>query len=79
MPVKVEGLLVAGRSFSSDAAANNMVNLIPHCIVMGQAAGTAAALSLHRGVSVRQVDYRELQESLAGQGVPLPQAAPVQS
>ncbi len=79
VPVKVEGLLVAGRSFSSDAAANNMVNLIPHCIVMGQAAGTAAALSLDRGASLRQVDYRELQESLAGQGVPLPQGVPVQS
>jgi hypothetical protein len=53
-------------------AANNMVNLIPHCIAMGQAAGTAAALALKNGVNVRRVNYKELQNSLAKQGVPLP-------
>ncbi|MEE8414380.1 MAG: FAD-dependent oxidoreductase [Dehalococcoidales bacterium] len=72
VPVKVDGLLVAGRSFSSDAAANNMVNLIPHCIVMGQAAGTAAALALQNNVNVREVNYKGLQKSLTDQGVPLP-------
>ena len=72
VPAKVEGLLVAGRSFSSDKAANNTVNLIPHCIAMGQAAGTAATLALKNGVSVRQVNYKELQNALTKQGVPLP-------
>lgn len=72
VPVKVENFLVAGRSFSSDTAANNMVNLIPHCIATGQAAGTAAALAVQRGVNVRSVDYNELQASLKKQGVPLP-------
>jgi hypothetical protein len=72
VPEKVEGLLVAGRSFSSDAVANNMLNLIPHCIAMGQAAGTAAALSLKNGVSLRNVDHKELQASLIKQNVPLP-------
>ena len=71
VPIKVEGLLVAGRSFSSDMEANNMVNLIPHCIAMGQAAGTAAALALKNGVNVRRVAYKELQVSLSKQGVPL--------
>jgi hypothetical protein len=69
VPIKVDGLLVAGRSFSSDTAANN---LIPHCIAMGQAAGTAAALALKNGTSVRRIDYRELRISLGKQGVPLP-------
>ncbi|MBN1190192.1 MAG: FAD-dependent oxidoreductase [Dehalococcoidales bacterium] len=72
VPVRVEGLLVAGRSFSSLVNANNMLNLIPHCIAMGQAAGTAAALALSRGTSLRKVDYRELQRRLKEQGVPLP-------
>lgn len=72
VPVKVDGLLVAGRSFSSDIHANNMVNLIPHCIAMGQAAGTAAALAVQHNISPRKVDYRELQRSLLKQGVPLP-------
>ncbi|HEY31868.1 MAG TPA: FAD-dependent oxidoreductase [Dehalococcoidia bacterium] len=72
VPVKVDGLLVAGRSFSSDMAANNMVNLIPHCIAMGQAAGTAAALAVKNDVNVRDVDIRALQDSLTRQNVPLP-------
>ncbi len=72
VPVKVEGLLVAGRSFSSDMQANNMVNLIPHCIAMGQAAGTAAALAVKNDVNIRDVNVRDLQDSLARQNVPLP-------
>lgn len=72
VPAKVDGLLVAGRSFSSDGPANNMVNLIPHCIATGQAAGTAAMLALKHGVEVRKVSYKELQDALRLQGVPLP-------
>jgi hypothetical protein len=72
VPVKSEGLLVAGRSFSSDEASNNMANLIPHCIAMGQAAGTAAAMAVKQGLSPRKVNYRDLQEALINQGVPLP-------
>ena len=72
IPIKMEGLLVAGRSFSSDQWANNMANLIPHCIAMGQAAGTAAALAVDQGISPRKVDYRVLQKTILEQGVPLP-------
>ena len=75
MPNKVDGPLVAGRSFSSDMAANNMVNLIPHCIAMEQAAGTAAALAVKNKTGVRQVNYNDLQNSLAVQGVLLPSYA----
>ena len=72
VPVKVEGLLVAGRSFSSDLRANDMVNLIPHCIAMGEAAGTAAALAIKHNIEARRVNIGELQDSLVRQGVPLP-------
>ena len=75
VPAKIEGLLVAGRSFSSDYFANNMANLIPHCIAMGQAAGTGAALAVNKGVSPRKVDYKTLQKKLLEQGVPLPGVA----
>jgi hypothetical protein len=75
VPVKVDGLLVAGRSFSSDMAANNMLNLIPHCIAMGQAAGTAAALAVKSNTDVRKVNVDKLQETLSSQGVPLPSHA----
>ena len=81
VPIKVESLLVAGRSFSSDMAANNRVNLIPHCIAMGQAAGTAASLAIKNNIEPRKVDYRTLQEHLLDQGVPLPgvYSAPVKA
>jgi hypothetical protein len=72
VPAEIEGLLVAGRSFSSEEKANNMANLIPHCIAMGQAAGTAAALAVKKRISPRKVNYRTLQETLKNQGVPFP-------
>lgn len=72
VPKNIEGLLVAGRSFSSDQAANNMANLIPHCIAMGQAAGTAAAIAVKQNIMPRGVDYKNLQKILKDQGVPFP-------
>jgi hypothetical protein len=72
VPAKTEGLLVAGRSFGSDMAANNMANLIPHCIANGEAAGTAAAIAIKKGISPRNLDVRTLQQTLLKQGVVLP-------
>jgi hypothetical protein len=72
VPHKVEGLLVAGRSFSSEDRVNEMLNLIGHCIALGQAAGTAAAISIKDNQRVRDVNYNKLRSSLISQGVPLP-------
>jgi hypothetical protein len=75
IPRKVENMLVACRAFSSDVIVQEFFNLIPHCIALGQAAGTAAAQTIQAGVGVREVDYAALQGSLANQGVPLPAPA----
>lgn len=72
IPTKVNGLMVACRAFSSDNLANNNFNLVPHCICFGQAAGTAAAIAVKKGIEVRDVPYSELKESLLSQGVILP-------
>jgi hypothetical protein len=72
VPKEVEGLLTAGRSFSSDPFANNMANLIPHCVATGQAAGTAAALAVKAKIEPRKVDYKALQKALKSQGFPMP-------
>jgi hypothetical protein len=72
VPVKTEGLLVAGRSFASDSAANNMANLIPHCVAMGQAAGTAAAIAVNKDIRPRDVNITELQKTLLKQRAVLP-------
>jgi len=73
VPIKVENLLVAGRCFSSDPFANDLLNLIPFCVAMGEAAGTAAAVALGDGVQPRKVDTRKVQKRLVEQGVWLPQ------
>jgi len=49
VPRRIEGLLVACRAFSSDDNVNSRFNLVPHCLCLGQAAGTAAALAVHSG------------------------------
>lgn len=72
VPKGVEGLLVACRAFSSEYPFNEHFNLIPHCIAMGQAAGTAAALAVREGTEPRGVDVVLLQKRLLAQGVILP-------
>jgi hypothetical protein len=76
LPKGVENMLVACRAFSSDQEVNNFFNLIPHCVAFGEAAGTAAALSVSQGVSVRKVDFSSLRMRLSAQNVPLPDAYP---
>jgi FAD dependent oxidoreductase len=72
IPRKVDNLLVACRAFSSNAIANNFFNYIPHCIALGQAAGTAAAQAISSGVDLRKINVKTLQASLKKQGVILP-------
>jgi hypothetical protein len=72
VPKKINNLLIAGRCFSSDVEANNWTNLIPHCITMGEAAGTAAVLALDSNVQPRDIDVKALQGMLKKQGVYLP-------
>ena len=68
VPVRMENFLVAGRSFSSDTVTNDLLNLIPFCVAMGQAAGTAASIALDGGIKLRKVDYGVLQKKLIDQG-----------
>jgi len=72
VPEKVNGLLVAGRCFSSESAANNITNLIPHCVAMGEAAGTAAAIAIKSSVQPRNINIDTLVDTLKKQGVYLP-------
>jgi hypothetical protein len=76
LPKGVDNMLVACRAFSSDQEANNFFNLIPHCVAFGEAAGTAAALSVKAGVTPRKLDFSILRKQLIAQNVPLPDAYP---
>ena len=73
VPKRVDGLLVAGRAFSSADTVNESFNIIPHCIAYGQAAGTAAALAVKSGIQPRKVNYQALRQNLVKQGVNLPE------
>ena len=71
VPRDVDGLLVAGRCYSATPEAQAVTREIAPCLVMGQAAGTAAALAVKGNVMPRDVEIAGLQEELRGQGVVL--------
>jgi glycine/D-amino acid oxidase-like deaminating enzyme len=77
IPKGIDGLLVAGRCYSATPEAQRISREIPPLMVMGEAAGTAAALSLESGVAPRKVDVPALQKRLLAQGVNLGAPVPV--
>jgi hypothetical protein len=68
LPVVLENVLVAGRCVSSTQAGHGAIRIMPSCIAMGQAGGTAAALSLDAGVTPREVSIAALLDALRKQG-----------
>ncbi|ROZ77684.1 FAD-dependent oxidoreductase [Ramlibacter sp. WS9] len=64
----VENLLVAGRCASMTHDGQSAARVSGACFVMGQAAGTAAALALQAGRSLHDLDRRKLQDRLLQQG-----------
>lgn len=64
----VDGLLMAGKCISATHEAIASTRVIPICQGQGQAVGTAAALAVKAGTSVRDVPVATLQETLVAQG-----------
>jgi len=64
VPEQMDGLLVAGRCHSCTHEAAGSTRWMTQCMVMGQAAGTAAALSIDADVEPRHVDVEALQRQL---------------
>ncbi len=69
VPKTVENLMFAGRIISADPVAFASVRGMPQCMAMGQATGTAAALTLRSGTSVQQVSIDRLVSELTAQGI----------
>lgn len=65
-------LLIAGRSISSDRDANSGLRVQASAMVMGQAAGAAAALGVQNGVPSRAVPVSNVRALLARHGAILP-------
>ncbi|NHF62333.1 FAD-dependent oxidoreductase [Microcella pacifica] len=71
VPVEVDSLLVAGRSLSATHDAHASARSIAQCLSYGQAAGTAAALSVSAGVSPSEVNADDLRQALVADAVML--------
>ena len=68
----VDNLLAAGRCISAEHPVMGAIRVMPPCFAMGQAAGTAAAISAAEGIPVRKVDAGKLILILQRDGVYLP-------
>jgi len=64
LPQKAENLLVAGRCISVTHLALGSTRVMAQCMLTGEAAGTAAALSVQANVSPRELDVARIQDAL---------------
>jgi hypothetical protein len=76
VPLKVDGLLVVGRSASYDTLPHGAARVIPLGMAEGEAAGAAAKLAQEKNISFRQLsaskdDIAQLQGVLNKQGMEL--------
>ena len=68
LPKDFDNLLVAGRSIGATHEAQASIRIMPICICLGEAAGTAAALAKKAGVDAADVDTDALRRRLREKG-----------
>ena len=71
LPRGIEGLLTAGRCISTEFLALQGHLSIPGCMLVGQAAGVAAALAARAGTTPRRLEVSGLQRQLTAMGAEL--------
>ena len=69
LPKSIDNLLVAGRAISGDIMAHASFRNMSCCVVTGQGAGAAAAISVLDDVPTSQVDIKKVQKELERQNV----------
>ncbi len=77
LPTGLVNVLVASRCISATHEAHSSLRVMPIVIAIGEAAGTAAGLSLKRGRAPRELGADELREQLRKQGANLEREEPV--
>ena len=75
LPLRVNNLLVAGRCGSMTHMGQSAARVTGGCLVMGQAAGTAAALAIESSSVPREVEPATLQQRLEAAGAYLGRTA----
>jgi len=68
VPKKIDNLLVAGRCVSCTHIALGSLRVMVPCMSMGQAAGTAAAMSIDENITPRNISIKLLQAELRKNG-----------
>jgi hypothetical protein len=63
-----KNLLVAGRCISTDHIVQGSIRSVPCCFATGQAAGTAAAISVLQKKGPKEIDVRDVQNELRKRG-----------
>ncbi|MBQ7974292.1 MAG: FAD-dependent oxidoreductase [Clostridia bacterium] len=71
VPQKIDNLLVTGRCVSATRTATGAIRPTVQCMVMGEMAGTAAALAVKESLSPRSVDVKQLRRVLTENGAVL--------
>jgi len=71
LPRGVSNVMVAGRCLSATREAHGSARVMGTCMGMGQAAGTAAAMSIAEGAPLRQLSVSALRDRLIQQGAVL--------
>lgn len=73
LPQKLDGLLVIGLGMSAHRDAMPVLRMQPDVQNQGYAAGTAAAMAIDAGVTVRNVNVKALQRHLVDKGILKPE------
>ncbi len=73
LPQRVEGLIVAGRCISSDQQSYESWRAMAPTMSIGEAAGTAAAISVKTKKTPKEIDVKMLRDQLIKQGAEIGQ------
>ena len=79
VPKTIDNLLVAGRCISTDHTALGSMRVMYQCMATGEAAGTAAAMSIDARCAPRQLDVGKLRAELKRRGALVDQTIPESS
>ena len=69
LPQGIENLIVAGRAVSATRMTSGSIRPTAQCMVLGEAAGTAAAMAIQDHVYSRQINIKQLRDKLVANGV----------
>jgi hypothetical protein len=69
LPQDIDNVVVAGRCVSATHVAHGATRNMAPCLVMGEAAGVAAAMASSRNTALPNLDIRDLQKKLLDNGV----------